>query len=183
MATEQLFPYDGPSSVGFLESLEKVMHLNLHSIGVVRVISTESGPFSADASAIVATFGGRNFISLNVPNAHVCIDLRKWLIHPSHYLIRVNPNFPARLLSWVFEASNDGRVWTCLDERRLSASDAALTNVYRSRSPSAFRVFRLTQTGRNSIGTHHLVLQRFDLFGCATHNPAASDPFPGSAFL
>jgi hypothetical protein len=183
MAQELLIRYDGPSSVGLLGTLENTMHLNLHSIGVVRVLSTGPGPVSADASAIVGGLGGMNFISLNVPNARVCLDLRKWLILPSHYLVDVNPNFPSRLLSWVLEASNDGRAWTCLDERRLSVPKSTLRRVYCCRAASAFRVFRLTQTGLNSIGTHQLVLQRFDLFGRARHNPAASDAFPGSAFM
>ena len=106
----------------------------------------------------------------------MAVDLKRQLI-PSHYCLRSGPNSGwHKLRHWRLEGSNDGSSWTTLREHsddtalggdsfaipgdRFSVAHWALPDV-----ATAYRHFRIYQTGMNSSGDDYLMCAGIELYG------------------
>jgi hypothetical protein len=176
-------PYAGASSPGFFELLERKITVNPHSVGFIRIRATD--PCMADTDRlwlICSKHGSGSYISLNIPNSYVQIDLRKYRVHPTHYLLESEPLVQMRSLCWVVEGSDNGCKWECLDERRLARPPEPIA-VYRCRASGFRRFIRLRQTGLNSVRNHQLAFRRLELFGNVEYRPESALALESAGFV
>lgn len=147
--------------------------INIHNLGIIHVFGPQS--VGAPISDIISRINRQTYCSINVPNASITIDFRKWSVKPTHYVLKRSTSvFKCVLLSWVLEGSNDKVEWFCLDERRLEDDDINLEVViFRCWSEEAFRFIRLRQIADNRLANHQLALHFLDLFGTATYDEKA----------
>jgi hypothetical protein len=176
-------PYEKKGDLGFFQVLERFHKLNLNNIGLVHIKSTNPAPGSLDRSSIVSVVGRGNFMSLNIPNSTVQIDLRKWVLQPTHYLIEVDRISRVQMLCWVLEGSIDGIHWMCLDDRRFPSPAIQHLEVFRCHSDIPLRLLRLTQTAPNTYQQWSLSLRRLDFFGNAHQVPEAPVSLPTELFI
>ena len=71
---------------------------------------------------------------------------------------------------WRLEGSNDGRTWTTLkthtNDESLKAEDGSVAHWAVDGVSTAYRHFRVIQTGKNATGRHdHLITQGMELYG------------------
>ena len=103
-------------------------------------------------------------------------------IIPHSYIVRGNQfrNEDCQLKSWDFEGQLNDGTWVLLDSRsnepfrrremkvfhigEESSKQTKAIQVYEGNMPP-MKAFRLTQTGLNSMRTHHLVILAFDVLG------------------
>jgi hypothetical protein len=175
-------PYEGRQSIGFFESLERFYGTNVNGLGLVHLRGPEPSQWGRTISCIVSLIGSGNFISVN-PNHGIQIDLRRWVLRPTHYLIQVDVPCIAPMPCWVLEGSVDGVNWICLDERRYTSPPSEGVNVYRCHSDIELRLFRFTRTAPDSTGRWGMVLRRIDFFGEARQVPDAPLVLPGQLFV
>jgi len=125
-------------------------------------------------------FVGRQFVNLrtrNEPDSFLAIDLREdRCLIVTDYVLR-GRNLPSHALcSWELQGSVDGIEWQTIDrvyecDRLRQPSAAAHFTVDPSHGGdavnAAFRCVRLVQIGKNSSGSHNLVLSGMELYGKA----------------
>ena len=122
-------------------------------------------------SLVNYTFTGNCYIdcvaSGNDNNSNFLFHLQKHSVRLTNYAIKTRPNGTNFLMNWKFEGSNNGETWTELDSHQDSDDLCGnnITKVYKVRKNGLFSYFRLLQTGINSLGNHHLVLNNIELFG------------------
>ncbi len=103
----------------------------------------------------------------NIANSFLIIDLKTRKLQPNYYSIRAR-NFNANhLKNWKFQASNDYATWIDLDTRALAT---ALTSNQWFSAPingqtTAYRFFRLLQTGLSSSADNVLTLGEIEMYG------------------
>jgi hypothetical protein len=176
-------PYTKSTSIGLFQTLEQKIKLNPHSIGAIRIRATDPCFPGEDRFWLLCSIeGSGSYISLNIPNAFIQFDLRKYHIHPTHYLIEYCPLVNIRNLCWVIEGSTNGCKWICLDERRLESS-TNLISVFECHSLNFCRFIRMKQTGLNSVKGYQLVLRRFELFGSVEFHKNASIALDTAGFV
>jgi E3 ubiquitin-protein ligase HECTD1 len=88
----------------------------------------------------------------------------------THYSIRTRRDYNGHhLRDWILEGSNDGLSWVELDRRRndtsLNSQGGIATFSISNGSEEEFQQIRLCQTGKNSSGYDHLVLNAIEFFG------------------
>ena len=99
----------------------------------------------------------------------MAVDLKRQLI-PSHYCLQSdNDSGGHKLRHWRLEGSNDGSSWTTLREH---SNDTALADAAFSVAhwplpdvATAYRHFRIYQTGENSSGSDCLMCAGIELYG------------------
>ena len=160
----------GQENNGIFARMNAKCNLNVADIGVIHVSARPT--VSMGVTSVISriqTCGLGGYVSVNVPESFIMIDLKNWRIQPTHYLLvpaRIY-NKPVSIMSWVLEGSADAVNWFCLDERRSFSGECHSSDVYQCFNLNCFRFFRITQTSKNSIGTDNFGVRRFDLFGQA----------------
>eukprot|EP01114_Cavostelium_apophysatum_P000023 TRINITY_DN10026_c0_g1_i1.p1 TRINITY_DN10026_c0_g1~~TRINITY_DN10026_c0_g1_i1.p1 ORF type:complete len:446 (-),score=70.30 TRINITY_DN10026_c0_g1_i1:46-1383(-) len=106
----------------------------------------------------------------DVPASWFTIDFGKCrTVHPSHYTLRHGGNYRAdSLRTWDIQGSLDGSNWTVLKrhDKDTSLSDKFASHTWNLPGvTSAFRYFRILQTGRNSSAHNFLVLSGIEFYG------------------
>ncbi len=98
----------------------------------------------------------------------MAVDLKRQLI-PSNYCLRSGQHSGGKYRHWRLEGSNDGSSWTTLREH---SNDTALADDAFSVAhwplpdvATAYRHFRIYQTGKNSSGYDHLSCAGIELYG------------------
>ena len=70
---------------------------------------------------------------------------------------------------WRFEGSNDGRTWTTLkthnNDQSLKAEKGSVAHLAVDGGSTAYRHFRVIQTGKDANNADHLVTQGMELYG------------------
>ncbi len=140
--------------------------------GMASVIASSVAPTSAEPpSVILGSDGARGFETRSGPDAWVLVDFLDKRVKPTRYALRHRSGTTGNALrSWVLEASNDGAYWTTL---RVHEDDTTLGGERRTASwpidrtyhDSAFRMFRVRQTGPSSSGSAVLALSGFEVYG------------------
>ena len=114
-----------------------------------------------------ASHDGQHNYTDNQAGSWMAVDLKHQLI-PSHYCLRSDAN-SHKLRHWRLEGSNDGSSWTTLREHSddtalaggaFSVADWPLPDV-----ATAYRHFRIYQTGTNSAGNDRLMCAGIELYG------------------
>jgi hypothetical protein len=156
-------PFDGIFSY-----LTKKYDGNVHDKGIV--IITEKSVASTNPGRNVVDLSSLNWYnSQNEQNQWVCFDFQNMRIKPTHYSIRaycgrVNEQ---NLKSWVIEASDDGTMWTEIDQRldnfELNAKNAVAT--FQMAKDCECRLIRIRQTSENHHGNYRLLFSAFEIFG------------------
>lgn len=107
-------------------------------------------------------------MTVDEPDSWVALDLgATCLLRPTHYILQHN-SFPEGMLRhWVLEASVDGASWCVLrnhinDQSVMQKGSRA---VWPLSASSAYRHFRVRQTGLNSSGHFILCFGGFELYG------------------
>eukprot|EP00920_Eleutheroschizon_duboscqi_P027970 GHVT01068351.1.p1 GENE.GHVT01068351.1~~GHVT01068351.1.p1 ORF type:complete len:410 (+),score=30.72 GHVT01068351.1:1243-2472(+) len=133
-----------------------------------------------------------NFRTANEENSYIGVDLshgRELVL--TGYSLTNRTISSLGLMSWVLEASIDGTSWEIVDEQsgcqRLRLAGATTffkvttpcstggSRVHLQSTRRGFRIFRLTQRGKNSSGSDVLAISHIELYGIAV----AGD-WPGS---
>lgn len=138
--------------------------------GALMVTASSVMPDSLPPSAVV---GGAvvRFSTRALAGSWVAVDFGKRRVMPTHYSLRHYASWDTEALrSWVLEASVDGAQWTVLvthaGDAALAARGATATwAIPPEHHATAFRLFRVRQTGVNSNQHHYLALSGFELYG------------------
>ncbi|GMS95260.1 hypothetical protein PENTCL1PPCAC_17435, partial [Pristionchus entomophagus] len=144
---------------------------NPASVGVVVATSSEAPrqPFGRPEDILSRDANALNCHSGDDKNSHFSIDMGA-LIKPSNYTLRHSRGYSrSALRNWLFQGSNDNRVWEVLSFHK---NDTSLTEPGSTAtfpidpSKGAFRYFRIAQNGENSSGsTFYLSLSGFEMYG------------------
>ena len=142
---------------------------NVHKKGVVAVTASSSKR-DYGTHHVVNGKWGLGFVSKNKPNSWICLDFKKRRVVPTSYTIAFLGFSSSRPKSWVFEASNDKRLWIPLDSHQdvddgLLPDGSSTHNYTMSSQGESFRLFRFRQTGPNVGGSNTLDLHRLEIFG------------------
>jgi hypothetical protein len=119
----------------------------------------------------VADFSNQSyFFTKNETDSWICYDFKDMQIKVTHYSIRSRRDGSTdHLRSWTLEGSQDGLRWVKIDDRTNDTSlnsKGAISIFSISESvQSEFRMIRLRQTGKNSSGSNHLVVNAIEFFG------------------
>ncbi|OHT16808.1 hypothetical protein TRFO_12879 [Tritrichomonas foetus] len=103
------------------------------------------------------------------PDQWVMYDFSPRLLKVDAYTIRTSGGNKGQghLKSWRVTASNDGRKWTQLDERRgvveLNSNYASMS--FRCKCPDYFRLIKITQIDLNHHDDHSFILSCCEFFG------------------
>jgi E3 ubiquitin-protein ligase HECTD1 len=133
-------------------------------------------PFNSDnnnSQKIVDRQASDYTASSDTPNSFVRLDLgEKNKLICNYYSIRGN-NYNGFLpRSWKIQASSDNSIWVDLDTQADNSS--INQNVFFSKavaSSTAYRYFRMLQTGLNSSGNNILALGEFEFYGTLQTEP------------
>ena len=135
-----------------------------------RIDVTRSSDGPGDVTDLVGNRKEKVCGTLDKKNSWWCVDLTKsYTLYLTHYSLRQAKGRPV-IRNWRLQGSLDGRNWETLrdhvDDRRLGNGPA-----YRSATwevdgkMSAFRYFKIMQTGKNSEGKFSLFLAGMELYG------------------
>ena len=109
------------------------------------------------------------FHTNNVPNSFITASLKdgKTFIVKS-YMIRGNKNGDTgwQLQKWKLEGqkASDGQ-WVTLDSHQNDPPKSLQTRTFDVSCDEKLKAVKLTQTGENTCGYNHLVINAFDVFG------------------
>ena len=117
-----------------------------------------------------ASHDGQYNFTNNQAGSWMAVDLKRQLI-PSHYCLRSDKHSGGnhKMRHWRLEGSNDGSSWTTLREH---SNDTALGDDAFSVAhwplpdvATAYRHFRIYQTGNNSSNNNTLICTGIELYG------------------
>ena len=144
-------------------------YANPHDSG--RVVASMSSIGNGDPRRFVqgASHDGQYNHTDNQADSWMPVDLKRQLI-PSHYCLRSDVfSNRHKMRHWRLEGSNDGNSWTTL---RDHSNDTALGDVAFSVAhwplpdvATAYRHFRIYQTGKSSSNQDHLICTGIELYG------------------
>jgi hypothetical protein len=153
---------------GILSHLTTECGGNVHTKGVVSITASSAGGNSPHQIADYTWDG--HWESRSESNSWVQVDLKSRGISLTNYTLKSDNDSSHHLLNWSIDGSNDGESWTNLDRRETDDLNGKL--IVKSYSCQAvplattfFRFIRLTQTGPDSYGCHHLQVSSMELFG------------------
>ncbi|GMR47420.1 hypothetical protein PMAYCL1PPCAC_17615 [Pristionchus mayeri] len=144
---------------------------NPASVGVVVASSSDSPrqPFGRPEDILSRDPNALNCHTGDDKNSHFTIDMGA-SIKPSNYTLRHSRGYSrSALRNWLFQGSNDNRVWEILSFHKNDTSltepgSTATFPIEGSKGP--FRYFRIAQNGENSSGsTFYLSLSGFEMYG------------------
>ena len=117
-----------------------------------------------------ASHDAQHNFTANQGGSWMAVDLKRQLI-PSHYCLRSGlcSGGSHKLRHWRLEGSNDGSSWTTLREH---SNDTALAGDAFPAAhwplpdvATAYRHFRIYQTGANSSSSHYLMCAGIEVYG------------------
>jgi hypothetical protein len=154
---------------GIIRNLESEDGRNACEAGAIRVFASAE-PRPAAQARMIVDFGDREsrFLSESTGRGWIAVDFKDRTVLPSHYVLR--SHLAPFLMSWVFEGSSDGEVWTQLDKQKGSTRLASpyVIAAFPIAKPVLCRYFRLRQTGDSHNPGHHgdfFALSALELFG------------------
>ena len=114
------------------------------------------------------TIKNTNWISNDSPNQKFIVTFLKHKIFLSSYSVKsrldVDDHHP---LEWDFEASNNNISWHLIHHKTRGNELKGLgkTLQFDCQQVKAYRMFRLTMIGKDSGGSNHFSLNKFEIFG------------------
>ena len=139
-----------------------------------RIIATRSSDEEGKASDILENRVDREIVSGTKAEEKSwwCVDLTENnALYLAHYTLRHGHHtFNSFLLNWQLEGSLDGESWKTLSrhdsDRSLKGNKRYKTHTWAIDGDySAFRYFRILQTGKNSSGNFGIFLSGIELYG------------------
>jgi hypothetical protein len=102
-------------------------------------------------------------------NNWLCYDFKERKIVPTHYAIRSNGGDMGwhHLRSWLVETSADGENWqeVAREENNKQLNGRYFTGIFVIGDSRECRFIRLVNIGRNHIGSDHLQISAWEIFG------------------
>ena len=125
-----------------------------------------SSTYSGDVYTLLNSNSSSNFWTNNVPNSFITASLKdgKSFIVKS-YMIK-SANTSHRLQHWKLEGqkASDGQ-WVTLDSHQNDPTRQLQTRTFDVSCDEKLKAVKLTQTGKDTYGYNHLVINAFDVFG------------------
>ena len=128
-----------------------------------------SSTWGGDVKYLLKANDSSDFYTQGVPNSFITASLKdgKSFIVKS-YMIRGNKNSDAgwQLQKWKLEGqkASDGQ-WVTLDSHQNDPTRQLQTRTFDVSCDEKLKAVKLTQTGPNTYGNNHLVINAFDVFG------------------
>jgi hypothetical protein len=141
---------------------------NPHTKGIITVsLSSAFDGANNNPPALINRTADNGSASQNVANSWFKFDLKARTLIPTYYSIRGRTFNASHLRNWKFQASNDDSAWTDLDTK---VSNTTITADGWGSFPvtgitTAYRYFRILQTGLNSFGDNVLTMGEFEIYG------------------
>ena len=153
---------------GVFDTLIKENGKDLYDKGIVKIESSSAAGLSKPSNVTDRSWTS-GFYSENLENSWISFDFGESQLRLAHYTIktiRAGRN-NVHLRSWVIEGSDDGDVWTVIDEKDNSDALNGKDKVCSWKCPDKkpFRLIRLRQTDKNHASTNTLALANIELFG------------------
>jgi hypothetical protein len=107
----------------------------------------------------------------NVPNSWIQFEFMNSMTSLTGYTLKSGSDGGGshHLLRWKVEGSKNGRDWKQIDNQNCQFLNGNyVTKIFRCKSSNVgqfYRFIRLTQTGTNSGGNHHLMLCNIEFYG------------------
>jgi hypothetical protein len=102
-------------------------------------------------------------------NNWICYDFKERRAVPTHYTIRTNAFGPghSHLKSWLVETSTDGENWreVAHEEDNKQLNGNWFTVMFPVAGGEECRFIRLVNIGRNHLGSDHLYISAWEIFG------------------
>lgn len=167
------FDKDGPGVIYALGSkFGKLQWVNPGKTSPRRIIATRSSSGKGQANDVLENrYSGGKSGTEDKENSWWCLDLtEKYSLYLTHYSLRHGRQDGMYLLcNWRLEGSSDGENWKTLKEHvndtLLKRTPHQATWAVDGKFTSAFRYFRIYQTGQNSSKSFNLYLSGIELYG------------------
>lgn len=137
-----------------------------------RIIAKRSSTENGRANDVLENeYSGGESGTKNKENSWWCVDLtEKYSLYLTHYSLRHGRQDGMYLLcNWRLEGSLDGKIWETLKEHEndtlLKRTPHQATWAVDGKFTSAFRYFRIYQTGQNTSKSFNLFLSGIELYG------------------
>lgn len=139
--------------------------------GETNIVRVTSSPMASQSAPAYAACGRTVTRCVTEPskNTYFCFDLQDVYVIPTAYTLRHYDSWDTEALrSWVLEGSNDGSKWKVLSRHKKDKSldFRGATHTWQIKDvKKSYRMFKITQTGKNSNKHWYLSLSGFEIYG------------------